>query len=303
MDSMDLIYTSMFLNTGQKRASSSSLRNFPLPLPNHKASDKSKPREGEGGSGAPEANLVALLTQRSRGRCASAWAQGRFSPYGAVEKERENRATEPPFGEVQHALLPHGSLICWPASERGNTAKASTWPIWGSTRAVHLICQGQRKEMLLFPLQRVSQQPQPRARPSMCIIQSHGARQFLPQGVPVEQRWAEKRATQGSILLSIILFIWWLALPVPSTPQGTGKHNLPQNIAKLEDTFWGGSFSVLEMYNTLMKENWSVNCSAKMKSLHPGRGSPTMHLKADLQRPGTEDGKAPYLHGDLMIQS
>lgn len=28
-----------------------------------------------------------------------------------------------------------------------------------------------------------------------------------------------------------------------------------------------------------------------------------MHLRADLQRPGTEDGKALYLHGDLMIQS
>lgn len=45
MDSTDLIYTSMFVNTGQKRASSFSPRNFLLPLPKLKAGDKSKPTE------------------------------------------------------------------------------------------------------------------------------------------------------------------------------------------------------------------------------------------------------------------
>lgn len=66
MDSTDLIYTSMFVNTGQKRASSSP-RNSPLPLPKLKAGDKSKPTEGGGVSGAPEANLVALLTPKEAG--------------------------------------------------------------------------------------------------------------------------------------------------------------------------------------------------------------------------------------------
>lgn len=67
MDSMDLIYTSTFVNTGQRRASSFSPRNFPLPLPKLKATDKSKPREEDGGSAAPEANLVALLTPKEAG--------------------------------------------------------------------------------------------------------------------------------------------------------------------------------------------------------------------------------------------
>lgn len=67
MDSMDLIYTSMFVNTGQKRASSFCPRNFPLPLPKRKAGDKSKPREKDGGSGAPVTNLVALLTAKEAG--------------------------------------------------------------------------------------------------------------------------------------------------------------------------------------------------------------------------------------------
>lgn len=41
MDSKDLIYTSVFVNSGQKRASSSSSPvNFPLPLPKLKVGDK-----------------------------------------------------------------------------------------------------------------------------------------------------------------------------------------------------------------------------------------------------------------------
>lgn len=67
MDSMDLIYTSMFVNTGQKRASSFCPRNFPLPLPKHKAGDKSKLRERDGGSEAPGTNHVALLTPNKAG--------------------------------------------------------------------------------------------------------------------------------------------------------------------------------------------------------------------------------------------
>lgn len=193
MDSMDLIYTSMFVNTGQKRASFFSPRNFPLPLPKLKAGDKSKPREGDGGSGALEANLVALLTPKEAGEDVLLPCSGQVQPMqSCVEGKGEQSYCTSLWRGLTCAPASQG-LICWQVSERSHVANASAWATWGSTAEAHLTHQSQRKEMLLFSLQSIFQQPQPRVRPSTCVVQSHSARQFLPHGATDEQRGAGKK--------------------------------------------------------------------------------------------------------------
>lgn len=171
---MDSIFkNSMFVKTVQKRASSFCPGNFPLLLPKLQVSDKCTPREGAEGSGAPEGNLVAMLTSEEAGvDMLLPWSGQVQSIQSCGEGKGEQSCWTSLWRGLTCTPASQGLICCW-VPEKGNMANASAWPTWDSTATVHLICQSQRKEMFLFPLQSILQQPQPRVRPLVSLMWDH----------------------------------------------------------------------------------------------------------------------------------
>lgn len=86
---------------------------------------------------------------------------------------------------------------------------------------------------------------------------SPSSRQFVPQEMPVEQRWrgenpSEERFTQLMWPLLQCLY-----------PSGQRKAYPPQSIAKWEETFRGGKFSVFEVYNMWWRRSLGANAGQR----------------------------------------
>lgn len=186
--------------------------------------------------------------------------QGRFNPYRAVEKGREGRATEPTFEGVWHALLPHR---VWSA---GESLRRATWLMHppglpGAAQQQHTWSAKVRKKKRSSFLFRGSSSS---LNQNKTIDVHRTATQHKTVPAPRGASWPEtgRKKPHKEVLffpLHPSSDCQSRPLPVPSTPQDRRKQSLPQNMAKLGDTFLGNSFSVLEMYNTLMKERIEVS--------------------------------------------
>lgn len=206
--------------------------------------------------------------------------QGRFSPYRAVEKGREDRATEPTFEGVWHALLPHR---VWSA---GESLRGATWLVRppsqpGAAQQQHTWSAKVRKKKRSSFLFRGSSSSLNPEQDHRCASYSHTAQDSsCPKGCQLT-RDGQKKPTQGGVILSTAPFIW-LPVQTPASALHSPGQKKAEPTPKRGKTWryiLGKQFlSVRDVQYPDEGENWSVHYSVKMKSFHLGRGSPAMHL-------------------------
>lgn len=193
MDSM--FENSVFVNTVQKGASFCP-GNFPLPLPKLQVSDKCEPRDGGEGSGAPEGNLVAMLTPKEAG-------EGTLLPWsGQVQSSpfrREGRTelpTQPLEGVHMHSCL----TGVWFAAE---SLRKTTWlthlpGLPGTARQRYTGSAKVRGKKCSFSLFRAFCSSLTQSETTGVHHSVTQCRQFLPPGVPAEWRQAGKKKEKAT---------------------------------------------------------------------------------------------------------
>lgn len=156
MDSIDLIYISIFANIRQKRASSCSQRNFPQPLPKLKTSDKSKPREGGWRFWSTRGKSCSSADSRKQGRVCFCLGSGQVLSTQSCGEGKGEQIYWTNLWRGSTCMPASQGLICWQASERGSMSNAL--PQVG-TRAVTPDLPRSEKRNAPFSLQTIFQQP------------------------------------------------------------------------------------------------------------------------------------------------